>query len=178
MAAGFPALGYEYFNLDDCWAKGRASDGTILADPAVFPSGIESFAAYVHGKGLKFGVYTDRGPKTCGGRPGAGGHVAQDAATFAAWGVDYLKEDSCNAPTDHASAFAEYGQMRDALNQTGRPIVFSLCGWHSWYAPAGAALGNSWRVGPDDGSPSLLPRNTTRKLVVECRQPHWRNTSS
>ncbi len=77
VAAGFPALGYEYFNLDDCWAKGRASDGTILADPAVFPSGIESFAAYVHGKGLKFGVYTDRGPKTCGGRPGAGGHVAQ-----------------------------------------------------------------------------------------------------
>jgi alpha-galactosidase len=73
-----------------------------------------------------------------------------DATTYAAWGVDYLKEDSCNAAQDHPTAFHEYAAMRDALNGTGRSFLFSLCGWESWYAPVGEALGNSWRMGPDD----------------------------
>jgi alpha-galactosidase len=107
-------------------------------------------AQYVHNKGLKFGVYTDRGNETCGGRPGSLHHEKIDALTYAKWGVDYLKEDSCYATQDHAAAFAEYGAMRDALNATGRPIFFSLCGWNDWYAPVGYGLGNSWRIGPDD----------------------------
>ena len=68
-------------------------------------------------QGFKFGIYTDRGNLTCAGRPGAGGHEILDANTFASWGVDYLKEDSCNATANHQDAFHEYGLMRDALNQ-------------------------------------------------------------
>ena len=75
------------------------------------------------------------------------------------WGVDYLKEDSCNAPSDHDTAFQQYGRMRDALNATGRPILFSLCGWSAWYAPVGKSLGNSWRIGPDDTDWSGVLKN-------------------
>jgi alpha-galactosidase len=88
---------------------------------------------------------------TCAGAPGAAGHEKQDAQTFAAWGVDFVKEDSCNATDDHEAAFWEYSLMRDAMNATGRPIYFDVCGWNPWYAPVGADLANEWRVGPDDG---------------------------
>ena len=88
---------------------------------------------YVHsktlpdGSSLRCGVYSDRGTKQCGPGPGSYNHTTKDANSFAAWGADYLKEDSCSASQNHAEAFAEYGRMRDALNATGRPIVFSLC---------------------------------------------------
>jgi hypothetical protein len=90
---------------------------------------------------------TDRGTATCVGRPGSQGYESIDAKTYAEWGVDLVKEDSCSAPTDHNASFAQYGLMRDALNATGRPIYFALCGWSSWYAPVGSTLGNSWRYG-------------------------------
>ena len=106
-------------------------------------------ADYVHSKGLKFGIYSDRGTATCVGRPGSEGHETIDAQTYAKWGVDLLKEDSCSAPTDHNTSFKQYALMRDALNATGRPIYFALCGWSSWYAPVGSTLGNSWRFGYD-----------------------------
>lgn len=148
---GLPELGYKYLNLDDCWAKGRNDDGTAYADPAFAPSkGLKELADYVHSKGLLFGTYTDRGSKTCASRPGAQGYEEIDAKTYAEWGIDYLKEDSCFASTDHETAFGQYGKMRDALNATGRPIFFSLCGWEDWYAPKGASLGNAFRIGPDD----------------------------
>lgn len=148
---GLPQLGYKYLNLDDCWAKGRNDDGTVYADPDTFPSkGLKELADYVHSKGLLFGTYTDRGTQTCAQRPGAQGYEEIDAKTYAEWGIDYLKEDSCFASTDHETAFAQYGKMRDALNATGRPIFFSLCGWEDWYAPKGASLGNAFRIGPDD----------------------------
>ena len=92
--------------------------------------------------------YTDRGTQTCGGRAGALGHEVIDAMTYASWGVDYVKEDSCNAVQDHPTAFREYAAMRDALNATGRQMYFSLCGWEEWYGPVGPALGNSFRIGP------------------------------
>lgn len=77
-------------------------------------------------------MYTDRGTALCSGVPGTGseGHEVGDAQYFAAAGADYVKEDSCEAPTDHATAFAEYAAFRDALNATGRQIVFNLCGWN------------------------------------------------
>ena len=75
-----------------------------------------------------------------------------DAQTFADWGVDYLKEDSCYAPEDRQSSFEQYAKMRDSLNKTGRPIYFSLCGWKPWYAPVGTTLGNSWRISDDVNS--------------------------
>lgn len=112
-------------------------------------AGSQAVADYVHSKGLQFGIYTDRGQQTCTGRPGSLGYEATDASTYAAWGVDYVKEDSCNATSNHSQAFAEYARMRDALNATGRRMYFDLCGWSPWYAPEGAALGNAWRVGYD-----------------------------
>jgi len=99
---------------------------------------------------MLFGIYTDRGPLTCDSRPGSYGHELLDAQTYAAWGVDYVKEDSCHAPTHHDVAYKEYALMRDSLNSTGRSMFFSLCGWNSWYGPVGMTLGNSWRTGPDD----------------------------
>lgn len=153
VSSGLRDLGYQFLNLDDCWAKSRKDDGTLVADQAKFPDGtLKPLADYVHSQGLLFGTYTDRGDLTCAGRPGAARHEEIDAKTYALWGVDYLKEDSCNAPGDHQTAFAEYGKMRDALNSTGRKVLFSLCGWSSWYAPVGASLGNSWRIGPDDNN--------------------------
>jgi alpha-galactosidase len=164
VTKGFVALGYRYLNLDDCYIalinKGRLPNGTLYPDPKAFPSGMKALADYVHSKGMLFGLYTDRGTKTCAGRAAAEGHEVEDAMTYARWGVDYLKEDSCNAKDTEATAFEQYGKMRDGLNATGRKIFFSLCGWHDWYAPpnpalnytGGKSLGNSWRIGPDDGS--------------------------
>lgn len=150
IAYGLDKVGYEYVNIDDCWAVSRDSTtGVIVEDPQAFPEGMKAVADYVHGHGLKFGIYTDRGTATCVGRPGSQDHEAIDAQTYAAWGVDFLKEDSCNAPGDHQEAIAQYALMRDALNATGRPIYFSLCGWSSWYAPEGAKLGHAWRYGYD-----------------------------
>lgn len=110
MDTGLDKLGYEYVNMDDCWAQGRHLNGTIYPDPVAFPDGVAAVANYVHSLGLKFGLYTDRGLLTCAGRPGSFGFEEIDARTYAEWGVDYLKEDSCFAPSSiHSIAFAEYG---------------------------------------------------------------------
>jgi len=146
---GLDKLGYDTVAIDDCWAKGRFPNGTVYADPSTFPNGIKAVADYVHNLGLKFGIYTDRGTKTCAGRPGSQGFETIDAQTYAYWGVDFLKEDSCNAPDVPSVAFKQYATMRDALNATGRKILFSLCGWRNWYAPEGQILGNMWRIGGD-----------------------------
>ena len=146
---GMKDAGYQYVNIDDCWQTGRDADGNIIVDAEKFPSGLKALADYVHGKGLKFGVYTDVGTKTCAGRPGSIGHEYQDARQYAAWGVDYLKEDWCNTlPGQNAES--SYTLMRDALAATGRPIVFSLCEWGSnkpwlWAGP----IGNLWRATGD-----------------------------
>ncbi|CAK0870251.1 unnamed protein product, partial [Prorocentrum cordatum] len=150
VAHGLHRFGYEYIGIDDCWAVSRnKTTGVIVEDPAAFPDGMKAVVDYVHSKGLKFGIYTDRGTSTCEGRPGSQGFEQVDARTYASWGVDLVKEDSCNAPTDHQEAFAQYALMRDALNATRRPIYFALCGWSDWYAPPGRHLGNSWRYGYD-----------------------------
>ena len=152
VARGLRDAGYTYVNLDDCWAlPGRDGAGNLVPDPARFPNGIKAVADYVHGKGLKFGIYTSAGTKTCNdlGFPGAIGHEQQDATLFASWGVDYLKYDNCG---DHLgqSAQERYTKMRDALLATGRPILFSICEWGSnapwdWAQP----VGNSWRTTGD-----------------------------
>eukprot|EP00037_Helgoeca_nana_P030778 m.383854 g.383854 ORF g.383854 m.383854 type:complete len:343 (-) comp28265_c0_seq2:879-1907(-) len=149
----FGSFGYQYLSVDDCWAIGRdKSTHAILPDPKAFPQGMKAVVDFVHAHGLKFGIYTDRGTATCVGRPGSEGFEDIDAKTYAAWGVDYLKEDSCSASSNHTVAFEQYGLMRDALNRTGRPIYFDLCGWSSWYAPVGKSLGNAWRIGYDVNS--------------------------
>ena len=146
---GLRDRGYTYLNIDDCWATGIDDAGRLVEDPKAFPDGLGAVVDYVHSKGLKLGVYADRGWYTCAFRPGSGGRELLHARQFAEWGVDYLKYDSCYASSFHETAFAEYAAMRDALNASGRPIVFSMCGWNSWYAPRGASLGHSWRIAPD-----------------------------
>ena len=127
VATGMKDAGYEYVVIDDCWQIGRDSLGFIVADPERFPSGIKALADYVHSKGLKFGIYSCAGDKTCGGRPGSRGYEYQDALMYAKWGVDYLKYDWCF--TEHLNAQGAYTTMSKALKQAGHPIVFSLCEW-------------------------------------------------
>lgn len=127
VASGMKDAGYEYVVIDDCWQIGRDSLGFIVADPERFPSGIKALADYIHSKGLKFGIYSCAGEKTCGGRPASRGHEYQDALTYAKWGVDYLKYDWCF--TENLNAIGAYTTMSMALKEAGRPIVFSLCEW-------------------------------------------------
>ena len=127
VTSGMKDAGYQYVVIDDCWHGERDRQGFIQPDAKRFPSGMKSLGDYIHSKGLKFGIYSDVGSKTCGGRPGSRGHEYQDAITYAAWGVDYLKYDWCNS--DGLSPVGAYTTMRDALAATGRPIVFSICEW-------------------------------------------------
>lgn len=127
ISSGMKDAGYEYIVVDDCWQVSRDENGNIQHDTQRFPHGIKYLADYIHSKGLKFGIYSDAGIKTCQGRPGSRGYEFQDAKTYASWGVDYLKYDWCNTGTQDAKA--SYSIMRDALYAAGRPIVFSICEW-------------------------------------------------
>lgn len=148
VTTGMKDAGYQYLVIDDCWQVARDEVGNIIADPERFPSGMKALADYVHSKGLKFGLYSDAGTKTCQGRPGSRGYEFQDARTYAAWGVDYLKYDWCNTGTQNAEA--SYKLMRDALYQAGRPIVFSICEWGSNQPWLWAAeIGHLWRTTGD-----------------------------
>jgi alpha-galactosidase len=150
VASGMKAAGYVYVNIDDCWLlKKRSTRGELVPDPRKFPHGIEAVAAYVHRKGLKLGIYESAGATTCAGYPGSIGHEKQDAAQFARWGVDYLKYDNCG--DYHGETYLQrYTAMRDALAESGRPIVYSLCEWGNkepwtWAQP----VGNLWRTTQD-----------------------------
>jgi alpha-galactosidase len=148
VSSGMKDAGYQYVVIDDCWQVARDSVGNIVVDAERFPSGMKALADYVHAKGLKFGVYSDAGTKTCQGRPGSRGYEYQDARTYASWGVDYLKYDWCSTGTQNAEA--AYSLMRDALDRSGRPIVFSLCEWgrnKPWLW--GKGIGHLWRTTGD-----------------------------
>jgi len=148
VASGMRDAGYQYVVIDDCWQVARDSVGNIVVDPDRFPSGMRALADYVHGKGLKFGVYSDAGTKTCQGRPGSRGYEYQDARTYAVWGVDYLKYDWCSHGTQNAEA--SYRLMRDALDLSGRLITFSICEWGTntpWLWATG--VGHLWRTTGD-----------------------------
>jgi alpha-galactosidase len=148
VASGLRDAGYQYVNIDDCWQVSRDASGAIVADPAHFPAGIRALADYVHAKGLKLGIYTDVGTLTCEGRPGSLNHEAQDAKTYADWGVDYVKVDWCHA--EGLDPEVQYAKFRDALAQAGRPMVFSICNW-GVKAPWrwGPKTGNLWRTTGD-----------------------------
>ena len=149
VKSGMKDAGYQYVVIDDCWQVSRDGAGNIVADAQRFPHGIKGLADYIHSTGLKFGIYSDAGSKTCAGRPGSLGHEYQDARQYAAWGVDYLKYDWCNTTTQDAPA--AYALMRAALDATGRPIVLSICEWGKaqpwlWGKRVG---GNLWRATGD-----------------------------
>ncbi|WP_433239114.1 NPCBM/NEW2 domain-containing protein [Streptosporangium sp. CA-135522] len=179
VGKGLKDAGYQYVNIDDCWAlPQRNAQGNLVPDPVRFPNGIKAVADYVHAKGLKFGLYTSAGTKTCDtlGFPGGIGHEQQDAALFASWGVDYLKYDNCG---DHLgqSAQQRYTAMRDALASSGRPILFSICEWGAnqpwnW----AQSVGNSWRTTGDisDNWASMLDiMKRNRDLAPYARPGAW-----
>lgn len=164
VASGMRDAGYVYVNIDDGWALRERTpaspdgspddpDSTLEPDPLKFPpgpngeNGIQMVADYVHERGLKLGLYSDRGTATCGGFAASGGYEEMDARAFAAWGVDYLKYDSCNAPMDAASREAQYRAMGDALAAVERPIVYSICSWQ--FDEWNAEVGQLWRTTGD-----------------------------
>ncbi|WP_426502719.1 CBM35 domain-containing protein [Dactylosporangium sp. McL0621] len=181
VSAGLKDAGYTYVNLDDCWAlPSRDGNGNLVPDPARFPHGIKYLADYVHGKGLKFGIYSSAGTKTCNtnGFPGGLGHEQQDANLWASWGVDYLKYDNCN--NQNVDARTRYSAMRDALAKTGRPIVYSICEWGRTGPPKvwewGADVGNLWRTTGDisDNWSSMISRVHTNDDLAQFAGPgHW-----
>ena len=148
VTSGMQAAGYQYVNIDDCWQVSRDTQGTIVADAERFPAGMKALADYVHGKGLKLGIYTDAGTLTCEKRPGSLNHEVQDAKTYASWGIDYVKIDWCHS--EGLDPEVQYAKFRDALAQSGRPIVFSICNW-GVKAPWrwGPKTGNLWRTTGD-----------------------------
>jgi alpha-galactosidase len=149
----------------------REANGTIKADATRFPNGISGLATSIHGLGLKLGVYSDRGTKTCAGRPGSQGYETQDATAYAAWGVDYLKYDNCNATLDQHT---QYQAMKDALTASGRSIVFSICAWG--YAQWMPSAGELWRTTGDIndswGSVSGII-DTNAGLASHASPGHW-----
>ncbi|MEU1409376.1 NPCBM/NEW2 domain-containing protein [Streptomyces sp. NPDC005728] len=175
---GLKDAGYQYVNLDDCWAlPDRDADGKLVPDSARFPNGIKAVADYVHAKGLKLGIYTSAGFKTCNsaGFPGALGHEYSDAQQFADWGVDYLKYDNCN--NLGVDAKLRYRTMRDALRATGRPIVYSICEWGEnkpweWAADDGHLWRTTGDISDSWGSMlSILKQNLP--LAPHAGPGHW-----
>lgn len=148
IGSGMAEAGYRYIFIDDGWQGGRDRLGNLVADSVKFPSGIKALADYMHDRGLKLGIYSDAAPQTCAGYAGSLGHEEQDARTFAAWGIDYLKYDYCHAPEDVDTAKARYKRMADALRASGRDIVLGICEWGPrkpwlWGAEVG---GHLWRT--------------------------------
>jgi alpha-galactosidase len=139
---GMKAAGYEYVNIDDCWQGKRDAKGVIHPNDR-FPD-MKALGDYIHSLGLKFGIYSSPGPKTCAKYEGSYRHEKQDAETYASWGVDYLKYDWCSARTVYKPSEmpAVYKKMHEALVATGRPIVYSLCQY---------GMDRVWRWGPSVG---------------------------
>lgn len=151
VASGLAACGYEYIVIDDCWSlRERGKDGRLVPDPVKFPHGMKYVADYVHSKGLKFGMYSCAGMHTCAGYPASFDHEFTDAATFAEWGIDFLKYDYCFHPST-IPGHVLYKRMAVALASCSRDILFSACSWgvdetKTWIKETGA---NMWRTTGD-----------------------------
>src|SRR6185437_3386229 len=150
VSTGLRDAGYVYLNIDDTWEGQRDAQGFIHPN-SKFPD-MKALADYVHSKGLKLGIYSSPGPKTCAGYEGSLGHEEQDAETYAKWGIDYLKYDWCQRPPSSVDEMkAAYTKMHNALVKTGRPIVLSLCqyGWNKVWEWGPSVGGNLWRTTGD-----------------------------
>jgi len=151
VSSGMKAAGYEYINIDDGWQWKRDDQGKILPNPN-FPN-MKALADYVHSKGLKIGIYSSPGPRTCGGYEGSYGHEQQDAKSYAEWGIDYLKYDWCSASRiwKDEDMLSAYQKMGEAIRAAGRPIVYSLCqyGRNQVQEWGPTVSGNLWRTTGD-----------------------------
>ncbi len=175
---GMRDAGYIYVNIDDSWEGVRDAQGNLTANKK-FPD-MKALSDYVHSKGMKFGIYSSPGPRTCGEYPGSYGHEDQDAKTYAAWGVDYLKYDWCGARMIYKDADLQpvYQEMGDALLKSGRPIMYSLCEYGNghvdqWGAKVGA---NLWRTTGDirDSWSSMIANITKQIPTASFAGPgHW-----
>ncbi len=178
VSSGMKAAGYAYVNIDDTWEGVRDAQGNIQSNHK-FPN-MKALADYVHSKGLKLGIYSSPGPRTCEGYPASYGHEVQDARTYASWGIDYLKYDWCSAEYVYKNDALQpvYQKMGEALEASGRPIVFSLCeyGWggvEKWGAVVG---GNLWRTTDDieDSWPSMIFNIEAQAPTAPYAGPgHW-----
>jgi alpha-galactosidase len=181
VSSGMSKAGYVYINIDDTWEMGRDAASNLLPNKK-FPD-MKALADYVHSKGLKLGIYSSPGPKTCAGYEGSFGHVRQDAATFAGWGIDYLKYDLCSDldvyKDDAPTLQAIYQEMGQALQSTHRPVVYSLCEygrasvWTGWGEKSG---GNLWRTTGDieDKWESMDKIGFSQiKLASYVKPGHW-----
>jgi alpha-galactosidase len=178
VESGMRDAGYVYLNIDDTWEGVRDAQGN-LGSNRKFPD-MKKLADYVHSKGLKFGLYSSPGPRTCEEYPGSYGHEIQDANTFAAWGVDFLKYDWCGAKMVYRvdELRSVYQHMGEALLASGRPVVYSICeygdgGVETWGAKVG---GNLWRTTGDiDDSWSKMIANIERQVpAADFAGPgHW-----
>jgi alpha-galactosidase len=184
VSSGMAKAGYVYVNIDDTWeGQSRDANGNITTNTK-FPD-MKGLADYVHSKGLKIGIYSSPGPKTCAGYEASYGHEEQDAKQFAAWGFDYLKYDWCSAGNIYKDEDmqAVYQKMGDALLKAGRPIVYSLCQYGrsevwTWGPKVGA---NDWRTTGDIsdrwasldgiGFGTRVPGNRTQLDIASATQP-------
>ncbi|MBP5910286.1 alpha-galactosidase [Streptomyces sp. LBUM 1478] len=197
VSSGMREAGYRYVVVDDCWFDPqRDAAGNLRANPTKFPSGMKALGDYIHGKGLKFGIYQAPNEKTCAqgvgtypGSTGSKGHEAQDAAIFASWGVDYLKYDWCSGSGTLDQQIAQFTVMRDALRATGRPIVYSI-NPNSFHAPTGhtydwGQVADLWRTTEDlldiwqNGNTNSYPMGVgnvldiTAPLAAQSGPGHW-----
>lgn len=165
VSSGLAAAGYNQLNIDDCWeSTTRDSAGNLAGDPVRFPHGMGWLAGQVHALGLKFGLYTSAGTRTCHGLPGSLGFYKRDVAQFAAWGVDMIKVDYCAVPGTTESAVAgDFQRFGADVNAASRPMIYSqelpIFGithggvgssvWLQGIQDSAAMGANSWRVAPD-----------------------------
>ena len=149
VSSGLKDAGYVYINIDDTWQGQRDAHGAIQPNSR-FPD-MKALADYVHSKGLRLGIYSSPGHKTCAGYEGSIGHEEQDAQTYANWGIDYLKYDWCQSSGTLEQMKIGYTKMQQAIKKTGRPIVFSLCeyGWNKVWEWGPSVGGNLWRTTGD-----------------------------
>ncbi len=175
VSSGMKDAGYTYVIIDDNWTGPRDSLGFLTVDKKRFPGGMKAMADYIHSKGLKLGLYSDAGYRTCGGYVASRGHEFQDAIMFVKWGADYLKYDWCES--DGINAIGAYTTMRDAIHAAGRPMVFSMCEWGNnkpwlWAADVGhlwrttGDICNSWDV--DEQHSTYIKNSITRILDMQA----------
>ena len=178
VSSGLKDAGYIYLNLDDNWMDTkRDAQGNLQNNPKTFPSGMKALADYVHAKGLKFGLYGDRGKRTCHhynsnwqSESGSNGHEEQDAKKLAEWGVDYWKYDNCDS--DPNTQEKDYTAMSKALRNSGRDIVFSICMWE--YKEWMPKIANLWRTTFDIG-PAWISQSWYRGVyeIIDANNKYW-----
>ena len=178
VSSGLKDAGYIYLNLDDNWMDTkRDANGDLQNNPKTFPSGMKAMADYVHKKGLKFGLYGDRGKRTCHhynsnwqSESGSNGREVQDAKKLAEWGVDYWKYDNCDS--DPTTQEKDYTAMSNALRNSGRDIVFSICMWE--YKEWMPKIANLWRTTFDIG-PAWISQSWYRGVyeIIDANNKYW-----